>query len=175
MGLNSLEVFQEQQLVIVVTVLIPILAILPRGIQFNLLLVTIVCLLACLQSMREALWNNLDPVNPANRNREINSWSETECYQEFRFRRADLRRLKDLLGFPDVIILDNRCICSGEYALCLMIYRLSYPSKLTRLQTLFGREYSQLSRIIKYSVNLCFNNHGDKVIFNIFVKYLLLI
>jgi len=113
--------------------------------------------------MREVLWNNLDPINPANKNRGINSWTDSECYQELRFRRADLRRLMDLLGFPEIIILDNRCTCSGEYAFCLMIYRLTYPSKLTRLQTLFGREYSQLSRFIKYSVNLCYTNHRDKV------------
>ena len=57
-----------------------------------------------------------------------------------------------LCDFPAVVLCDNGISCPGEHALALMLYRLAYPARLIELQDVFGRDYSQLSRIFKWSV-----------------------
>ena len=42
----------------------------------------------------------------------------------------------------------------GEYALMVTIYRLHMPNNLHDMQEVFGRDYSQLSRIIQYMVHV---------------------
>ncbi len=44
---------------------------------------------------------------------------------------------------------------------------MSYPSTLARLQTIFGRDYTQLSRIFKFTTALVYELHKDKVNGNI--------
>ena len=53
------------------------------------------------------------------------------------------------LQFPAVIRCPNRTICNGEKALLLLLYVTSFPTRLVSVQVLFGREYSQISRIVK--------------------------
>lgn len=105
----------------------------------------------------------LDPIDHRYKNRTIESFTEEECYRELRFRKDDLKRLIQLLQFPPIIVLPNNCTCNGEYALCLMLYRLSYPSTLARLQSLFGRDYCQLSRIFNYAIDFVYDNHKHRV------------
>jgi hypothetical protein len=102
----------------------------------------------------------LRPINHGDKNRLIDSFSDEECWQFLRFRKLDLHRLSNL---PAIIQYPNGIVCPGEHAFCLLLYRIYYPSRLISLQDIFGRDYTQLSRIFKLIVDLIYMHHKHKV------------
>lgn len=88
------------------------------------------------------------------KHRTIASFSDEWIYSNTRFHSvADLQRLYSNLQIPDKIILDNKSVASGEEALLVTLYRLTFPRRLSDLSEIFGREYSHWSRVIKYTTN----------------------
>ena len=68
----------------------------------------------------------LDPINPANADRGIDSFSNEYCYRELRFTKAQLYTMTRELNLPFTMTLDNRTRVYTEYAFCLALYRLHY-------------------------------------------------
>ena len=89
-------------------------------------------------SIRIATFTVLGAINPANRNRSIDDFSDDFCCHVLRFRKRDLHRMFVLLQFPVMIRCDNGTTCIGQYAFVLMLYRLAYPTRLVTLQEEFG-------------------------------------
>ena len=89
----------------------------------------------------------LDPINHANKDRGIDSFSDEYCYRELRFTKAQLRAILRELDLPFTITLDNRTRVYTEYAFCLALYRIHYPCTLCGIQETFGRDYSTVSRV----------------------------
>ena len=52
---------------------------------------------------------------------------------------------------------------SGRICIFLLLYRLAYSCRLFNPQNLFGREFTQLSRIFKFSINYMYVTHRHKV------------
>ncbi|XP_077498715.1 uncharacterized protein LOC144109799 [Amblyomma americanum] len=65
----------------------------------------------------------------------------------FRFKKADIRRLKTALLIPDVISTPQRVFVPVDEALCITLRRLSYPNRLCELEQVFGRHYSVISSV----------------------------
>jgi hypothetical protein len=113
------------------------------------------------------IWNAVDPVHPGNNNRTIASFTEAEYARDLRFKKIDLPILYRLLNFPPYIFIDNGSMVLGEYAFCLFLYRIHYTSTLAMIQTPFGRDYSQLSRILNEVVDIMDTAHRHKVMGNL--------
>jgi hypothetical protein len=126
-----------------------------------------VILVQWVSNARQMLWYAVDSVDQTNNNRRINSFSEAECWRDLRFRRNDVFLLFRLLNIPAFITCDNDMIVEGEYAFCIFLYRMHYPSTLAMLQTPFGREYSQISRIFNRMVIIMDDLHRHKVMGNL--------
>ena len=107
------------------------------------------------------------PINHRNKNRLINSFTDEECWNHLRFRRAEFSELFVLCEFPAVVVCSNGTTCPGEHAFCLILYRISYPSRSIELQDVFGRDYSQLPRIFKWSIDFMYTKHKHKVMGNL--------
>lgn len=103
------------------------------------------------------------PVNPRNRNRLFDSFTDEECWHYLRFRKTELSELLILCDFPAIIVCKNGTSCPGEHAFCILLYRIAYPSRLFELQEIFGRDYSQISRIFKWSIDFMHLKHKNKV------------
>ena len=101
------------------------------------------------------------PINQRNKNRLFDPFTDEECWNHLRFRRAELSELFVSCEFPAVVVCSNGTTCPGEHAFCLMLYRISYPSRYIELQDVFGRDYSQLSRIFKWSIDFTYTKHGE--------------
>lgn len=56
------------------------------------------------------------------------------------------------LQIPIILRCDNNSIFEGEEALLMLLYWFSMPRLLCNAQEFFQREYSQLSRIIKATI-----------------------
>lgn len=119
------------------------------------------------QYIRTVLWPPLLPVNPANKNRLINSFTDEECYRDLRWYKDDFHDLCQKLQIPFQVTLDNGLTFPGEHAFILLLYKSHYPSTYFSLQDTFGREYTQLCRILNWAVEFIYTNHHHRVKDNI--------
>ena len=93
------------------------------------------------------------------KNRTVASFSSEWIYSNTRFHSAaDLLRLLSALRLPERIVLDNGSVTSGEEALLVTLYRLSFPRRLSDIEETFGRDYSHWSRVIKYTMQWIIKN-----------------
>jgi hypothetical protein len=159
-----LERVAELDMSTLILALLMVAAILPPGGQLQRdLLGVITVLITYVRSLREHIIRVLDPIDPRNKNRGIDSWSEQEAYTDLGFHKEDLPILLQKLNLPDRITTDNRLSVSSEYAMCLLLYKMKYPSTWQRLQLPFGRTYDQLSRIFNCTLDLVYERHHRKV------------
>uniref|UniRef100_A0A6P7G8T6 Uncharacterized protein LOC114339170 n=1 Tax=Diabrotica virgifera virgifera TaxID=50390 RepID=A0A6P7G8T6_DIAVI len=89
---------------------------------------------------------------------------EDEVKLHFRFSRADILRLQNVLQIPNNIITETRNNVNGTTALCILLKRLSYPGRLVDLQHFFNNYSPQsLSQIIKTTANFIMETHGHRL------------
>ena len=88
-------------------------------------------LAAMLLMLPEESDTTYDPTKPKF---SMDSLTDAQCLEYFRFKKADITRLTNLLHFPEHFVLANRCIISGLDALCIFLYHLAYPSRLVQLE-----------------------------------------
>ena len=169
-GISQLEVYNEKILHSEIRELLNILLLagwlLPLFIRNVMNYMLLVLLLKAIR-LRYYIADVIDPVDHNNKDRLIESWSEKDCWDFFRIRKEDLKQLVILMHIPVVIVTKNRLTCPGEYALCLLLYRLHYPETLYGMCSRFGREYSQLCRIIDRTLDIVFEMHHNKIRGNI--------
>ena len=80
-------------------------------------------------------------VDEASNNRNMDSFSEEECWRDLRFRKEDINALMVACLIPPNIFIDDReVLVDGEYAFCIFLYRMHYPGTLASLQSVFGRD-----------------------------------
>ena len=65
---------------------------------------------------------------------------------------ANFYRLYHGMQFPDFIRCDNGTCCLSEKAFLMLLWFLAYPTRQIDMQKKFGLEYSQISRVIKFTV-----------------------
>lgn len=146
-GLSQIEIHEiEVSLRLVFNLMIHIAAIPILALRAPFIFIAL-NLLQGVNRMFTVAYQVLDPVNQANRDRLIASYSDEECWYLFRFRKAQLTDLFARLNLPQIIRCENKIVCPGEHALLVYMYHLTCPTILLRMQTEFGRETSQLSRI----------------------------
>jgi len=172
-GLNSMERRHESQLLFLAATLTAAAA--AQAIA-QPALAGILGLLAALVSaraaaMRVTAWAAPPPIDRTNCNRDLDSFTPTECWQYFRFRKHDILYLVNQLQIPATLTIKggrNGCV-SGMYAFLYMSYRLRYPAILDDLDhtRVWGRDYSESSRIFNTMLDWMYLNHKGKVIGNI--------
>lgn len=92
-------------------------------------------------------------------NRTVDSFTDSECRDYFRFSKLDLRRLHRALRLPDQIRCQNRSKFPSEEALMILLRRLVTPNRVGDLPVLFGREPSQLSRVCNNPIDMIYQQH----------------
>ena len=60
---------------------------------------------------------------------DLEELDESESFAEFRFRKRDIRILKEVLQIPDMITVSQRSVCDGLGGLCMLLKRLSFPCR----------------------------------------------
>ena len=158
---------EEASIWVLIAGLVQVHAALPAGPVKNAVAFAAALFTLYATSLRIATFTVLGAINPANRNRDIDSFSDDFCWHTLRYRKRDLHRLYALMLFPAQLRCANGTTCSGEYAFCLMIFRLAYPTRLVTLQEEFGRDYSQLSRIFQEAIALTDLHHRHRVLDNL--------
>ena len=60
---------------------------------------------------------------------DLKELHESESFAEFRFRKRDIRILKEVLQIPDTITCSQLSVFDGLEGLCMLLKRLSYPCR----------------------------------------------
>ena len=107
--------------------------------------------------------------------KNIDSFSEHECFDRFRLRKSDLHRLFPLLKLPVFIkvyagIGVKRKCCvklSGEEVFCFSLNRFRSTAEYTQLCSHYGRTYTAWDRAFHYFINhiLYFINHRELILY----------
>jgi hypothetical protein len=89
-GLTQIDLYEEGQLWTAITTVMGL--VVAHGAQLDLgKAVAVLCIMLLMAyQIRSVVWNVLDPINPAMRNRGFNTWTNEECFRELGFRLADL-------------------------------------------------------------------------------------
>lgn len=98
------------------------------------------------------LWKSIPPERPlipALRFR-LDDHPDANCIKDFRFDRVGVRQLTRLLALPEFVITKNRDKAHCTEALCILLYRLSYPRRQHDFGRMFGRSPSAISRIFAW-------------------------
>jgi hypothetical protein len=160
-AINALEVNPFRCLIVLETALVGLYHALLPGYMRNAIFISILLVLVRILYLGKAEYRPPEPVDPASKNRGINSFTDEECRASLRSKKSDIFRLFNLSGFPHRIRYDNRTTCTGEYSFCLMLFRLAYPTRLHDLQRIFCRGCSQLSCIFSVAIDVIYQHHRD--------------
>lgn len=88
----------------------------------------------------------------------LEGMADYECEQQFRFKKADIPRLRDALGLQEMVRLDNRAIVDSIEAVCMLLRRLSFPNRLSDLVPIFRRPESTISRTVHHLLDHIISN-----------------
>lgn len=89
-------------------------------------------------------------------------WNDIECKEFLRFTQEEIIRILAVLDLKDVK-WRNRYRATPEEALCLVLYRLSYPTRYKDCLILFGKSRSWISTIFNDMVLLLVARFQEKL------------
>jgi len=75
---------------------------------------------------------------------KLEEMQESQCLSEFRVRKQDVHVLAEALQIPAVIRCEQRTVCDGVEALCMLLKRLSYPCRYSDMIHRFGRPVPEI-------------------------------
>ena len=77
----------------------------------------------------------------------LHLFANSDAILKFRFDIAGILKLGKLLNMPGVVITKAQDRCLAVEALCIVLYRLSYPMRYFDMIVLFGRSRESMCRI----------------------------
>ena len=115
---------------------------------------------------RSGGWNKAFPdsqkCSPASKF-DLTSKTGEWCTEELRMLSGDVNLLRHHLGIPREFRTPNRDSASGVDALCMLLYRLSWPRKFFHLRLTFGCSAHRVSRIANSLAVYLYNRFSKKL------------
>jgi len=106
-GINAGDRQDERESWRIIASMMGIIGILPMGGYKMYLLGILATLLIAIRALHLYDWLPVPPIDPANRNRGFNSFTDEEAYRDLRFHVYDLPKILRLLRIPVVLRVDN--------------------------------------------------------------------
>ena len=94
---------------------------------------------------------------------DINSYTDEQFFECFRFKKADIDRLKFVLRLKDSYKGSNGIKWSGTEGLCMLLRRLCYPNRLVDLIPMFGRHRTEISTIVNEMCREVYGLHHHRL------------
>lgn len=95
---------------------------------------------------------------------DLDELNESESAAEFRFRKRDVRALSNVLQIPDTITCNQRSVCDGIEALCMLLKRMSYPCRYGDMIYRFAKPVPVVSMITNQMLDYIYDTHGHKLL-----------
>jgi hypothetical protein len=81
----------------------------------------------------------------------LDDYDDIYCKEHMRFTKTEIRQFLPYLRL-DQVAFRNRCIATPEVAICLVLWRLSYPSRYKDTQDLFGHSKAWQSTVFNDTI-----------------------
>ena len=94
---------------------------------------------------------------------DLDSLSNCECEEEFRFSKNDIFLLYDALNIPEDIICYNGTKINGIEGLCIFLKRFAYPCRYSDMIPRFGRSVPELCLASNYVMDYLYANYHHKL------------
>lgn len=92
----------------------------------------------------------------------FNIFSTLDCLRLFRFRPNDMGHVISFISFPGRTVRRGY-VCSEITAACILLRRISYPSRWYELEYLFGMSCGKMSEIFWESCERVYNQHSSLI------------
>ena len=94
---------------------------------------------------------------------ELSAKSGEWCMEELRMLSGDVEILRQHMGIPRNFRTPNRDTASGADALCMLLFKLSWPRKTAHLRAAFGGSGQRVSRIANTLAVFLYNRFRVKL------------
>ncbi|XP_028410552.1 uncharacterized protein LOC114533250 [Dendronephthya gigantea] len=94
---------------------------------------------------------------------DLESILEPECRSNFRFDKADIPVLADVLGLPETFHCDQGTVARKLEAICILLRRLAFPCRYADMIQLFGRPVPELCMITNKILDFIYERHGHRL------------
>ncbi|ETV90675.1 hypothetical protein H310_14569 [Aphanomyces invadans] len=97
---------------------------------------------------------------------DLNAMSDANALLEFRFDVAGVQQLGFLLGLPAVVITLSRNRVLRDEAMCILLSRMAFPTRLFDMSRTFGRSRSVLCDVFLHVLNEIYDCWGHLLYIN---------
>ena len=94
---------------------------------------------------------------------DLDSMENSECLAEFRIAKDHIPLLTQILQMPATVRCEQRTVCDGTEALCMLLYRLAYPCRYSSMIPRFGRPVPELCMITNTVLDFIFDTFSHKL------------
>ncbi|ETV74141.1 hypothetical protein H257_11106 [Aphanomyces astaci] len=91
--------------------------------------------------------------------------TDADSRLKFRFDVAGVQRLVVALRMPEVVVISSRDRCLASEALCITLYRMSYPRRYYDMMATFGRSRESICRIFNDVIDFLFDKWKELLYF----------
>jgi hypothetical protein len=92
---------------------------------------------------------------------DVAELDDDTCIERFRFTLDEIRYIIQCMQLPSSILCPNRIRCDMLTAMCILLRRLSFPSRLKDLKNEFGIPKSTLSTVLSSIVSLLIQRYNS--------------
>ncbi|KAF9085811.1 hypothetical protein BGX29_001766 [Mortierella sp. GBA35] len=89
---------------------------------------------------------------PLDHSFDVRAFSTEYCREHYMFTCTQLQEILDFLGLRGNIVTKQRDNIDSLTAFCMVIYRITYPARLNRMEETFRRSAAAISRIINHFI-----------------------
>lgn len=94
---------------------------------------------------------------------DLETIPEPECRSNFRFDKADIPVLADVLGLPEKFRCYQGTTARKLEALCILLRRLAFPCRYADMIQMFGRPVAELCMITNEILDFIYERHGHRL------------
>ena len=94
---------------------------------------------------------------------DLEAMPEPECRSNFRFDKADIPVLADVLGLPEKFCCYQGTTARKLEALCILLRRLAFPCRYADMIAMFGRPVPELCMITNEILEFIYGRHGYRL------------
>ena len=93
----------------------------------------------------------------------LNAYCEEDCFRLFRFRQRDIGKIVQLCNWTSGKTLRSGYLIEPTTAVCVLLRKLSYPTRWKDIERTFGMRASAMSEVFYEVVERLCGTHGDRL------------
>ncbi|ETV83757.1 hypothetical protein H257_04388 [Aphanomyces astaci] len=97
----------------------------------------------------------------------LDAMTDANAVLDYRFDVVGIRKLGYYLGLPAVVVTENWSRALRDEAMCIVLGRMAFPTRLHGMSKTFGRSRSSICDVFLHTINLLYEIWGNLLYFNL--------